>query len=508
MAAASTGINRLWRYNYQVLIGSAYWILVLPVAASQVVTLWMFAMGGGFTQLAAIRIAELMMPALGAFLVAHSLAPEYKGTIGAVLASKPVSLHRVITLRAALAMLLAFLLTAVTLLVCSTLVQPVDVGRALLAGLPSLWYLSLLALLFATLFRNALGGFGVAIGIWAMDVALGYSVHPLLSVQGYAAVEDKEPLAVMWLVGKGCLLLAGLVFLLLHGRVLHRIYQAAERRDVLKMAGVTALVWLLYCVSGTAVMVGYAHTHRARLDRPDVPWLRRQLRVYGPVPVARFFGPAFAQYVAEPPAVKGGESPTRVRVRQLEQALQRWPNSIWADGIAYAIGLEGEPVDKGASVRAYFAVADRFGSSPFAPRALAQVLRINPPVDQAERMRAARRLVQDYPTRPEVETAAGALLDAYPAETQPEELITAANAAAKAGLRFRGPGWILTAAKAERDRGNRAEAAKVARQALNAAQALKEEDIRVGPAMSELRPHRARIDSVIAESEALLKELE
>jgi hypothetical protein len=239
-----------------------------------------------------------------------------------------------------------------------------------------------------------------------------------------------------------------------------------------------------------------------------VPWLRRQLRVYGPVPVARFFGPAFAQYVAEPPAVKGGESPTRVRVRQLEQALQRWPNSIWADGIAYAIGLEGEPVDKGASVRAYFAVADRFGSSPFAPRALAQVLRINPPVDQAERMRAARRLVQDYPTRPEVETAAGALLDAYPAETQPEELITAANAAAKAGLRFRGPGWILTAAKAERDRGNRAEAAKVARQALNAAQALKEEDIRVGPAMSELRPHRARIDSVIAESEALLKELE
>src|SRR5688572_5255350 len=95
--------NPLWRYNYKILMGAGYWVVVLPVAASQIVTMWMMALSAEFSQEVGTRIAELMAPILGAFLAAHCLAPEYRSGTGTVLASKPVSLHRVVTVRVALA---------------------------------------------------------------------------------------------------------------------------------------------------------------------------------------------------------------------------------------------------------------------------------------------------------------------------------------------------------------------------------------------------------------------
>src|SRR5947207_7213978 len=150
MGALTSGGHRLWRYNYKILLGGGYWILVLPVAASQVVTLWMMALSTDFNQPVATHIAEMMTPILGAFLVAHSLAPEYRSGIGAVLACKPVSLHRVVTIRVGLAMLAALILSTITLLVCSVGLKPIDVWTPLLACLPGLWFLSLLALCFAS----------------------------------------------------------------------------------------------------------------------------------------------------------------------------------------------------------------------------------------------------------------------------------------------------------------------------------------------------------------------
>ncbi|HEU4754415.1 MAG TPA: hypothetical protein VFU47_15005, partial [Armatimonadota bacterium] len=411
MALAKGAGSRLWRYNYQVLVGTGYWVLVLPIAASQVVTLWMMSMAAGFDQTVALRIAELMTPILGAFLVSHSLAPEYRSGIGAVLASKPVSMHRVITIRIGLALTAAVLLTATTLGICSVGLRAIDLGPPLLAALPSLFFLSALALLFATIFRNALGGFTVAAGIWVLDLTLGYDIHPLLSLQGFTALQDKDPLAQLWLTGKVLLVVAALVLLWVHGRILPRIHQPAERRDVIRTAALVGTVWLAYCVSGAAVMVGYAYLNRGHLDRADVTWLRRQLRVYGPVPVAKAFGPAFSVYVADVPPSRGEASPAAVRVTQLHQALQRWPGSLWADGIAFAIGHERETLSPPASVPDYFAVADRYASSPFAPKALAAILRISEGVPQADRLRAARRLLADYPTAPEVETAAGTFRD-------------------------------------------------------------------------------------------------
>src|SRR5205823_4889019 len=168
-------------------------------------------------------------PILGAFLVAHSLAPEYRSGIGAVLACKPVSLHRVVTMRVGLAMLGALLLTVVTLAVCSIGLHPIDLGPPLLACLPSLWFLSLLALTFATLFRSALAGFAIAAGLWALDLAVGYGVHPILSLQGLHARMDLHPLAGLWLYGKLALVVVGLVLLWLHRRLLPRISRPPER---------------------------------------------------------------------------------------------------------------------------------------------------------------------------------------------------------------------------------------------------------------------------------------
>jgi ABC-type transport system involved in multi-copper enzyme maturation permease subunit len=110
-ARAGLGAMRLWRYNYRILIGNGYWIIVLPIAASQMVTLWMMALAKDFGQMPATFIAEMMAPILAAFLVAHSMAPEYKSSVGAVLACKPLSLHRVVTMRVVIAMLASLALT-------------------------------------------------------------------------------------------------------------------------------------------------------------------------------------------------------------------------------------------------------------------------------------------------------------------------------------------------------------------------------------------------------------
>src|SRR6185295_7154065 len=107
----------------------------------------------------------------------------------------------------------------------------------------------------------------------------------------------------LWIPGKIVLLVAGTLLLWLHGRLLYRICQPPERRDLVKTVAACGVALLLYCASGAATMVAYAYTHRANLPNPDVVWLRRQLKVYGPVPVAPLFGPAFASYVAEPPPV-------------------------------------------------------------------------------------------------------------------------------------------------------------------------------------------------------------
>ncbi len=506
--AASPRGNALWRYNYKILIGSSYWILVLPVAASQIVTLWMFALQGDFNDATATHISELMAPILGAFLVAHSMAPEYRSGIGSVLACKPVSLHRVVTIRVGLAMLIALALTLLTLGVCSLLLTPVSLGPIVLVSLPSLWFLAMVALTCATLFRNALAGFGAAAALWALDVWKGYDIHPLLSLQGRHALLDADPLASLWIVSKVLLLVMGMVLLIVHGRLIPRVCRPPERQDILKIVGAVTAVLLFYCVSGAAAMLGFAYVNRARLSHPDHIWLRRQLHFYDPIPVARLFGPDLFAYVHEPSGRGTGKSDKELLFAQFEQALARWPNGLWADGIGYALGHERSPLDPQKGVQDFLMVASRHGQSPFAPRALGAILRLSQDtVSPGERQLAARRLIADYPKTREAERAADVLHhDMPPGTVRPEELLRSSLVAAEVAPRIRRPTWYLMAAELEEKQGDRAGALAHARQAYQMGLDLVKLD-NAEPGKTEIHQQRATVDETTTRARLLVEKL-
>ena len=519
MAFLASNRARLWRYNYAILTGAGYWVIVLPVAVSQVVSLWMMAMAGDFDQTTATRIGEMMTPILGAFLAAHCLAPEYRSRVGSVLVCKPVSLHRVVTMRVALAMLAAITLTAITLGVCSVGLQPIGVMEPLLAALPSVWFLSLLALTFATLFRNAFGGFGVAAAVWALDLSVGYGIHPYLSLQGYTAVLEQDPLSELWIANKVTLVVGGALLMALHSRLLRRLAQPAERRDAVKLSAAAAAVIGVYCVSGAAATLAFAHRHRGNLKHADVVWLQRQMALYEPVPVARVFGPAFATYVdkpaAAPPAAAEGDTAAEpgtarsARVAQLEGALRRWPGSIWADGIALALARERTRVDPVQAVADYYRVAELYPKSPFAPKALAAVVRIeSDEVDPAERLRATRRLVQAYPRSADIEVAAGELLERYPDEIAEAEVEQAALLAAAAGDRYRRPRWLVVAAEAQAARGDVTAARATVARAQELAKAIVAGEQQDPDPLTANVPRRTEVDRAMRDAQRLLARLD
>jgi hypothetical protein len=393
----------------------------------------------------------------------------------------------------------------ITLMVCSTTLQAVDVGSPMLACIPSMWFLSMLALTFATLFRSALSGFAVAGALWALDMKMGYAVHPFLSLQGLHALLDGDPLAGMWLIGKGTLLVAGALLLWTHGKLIRRVIRAPEQRDVIKMAGTVAAVLLVFVATGAATTVSYAYARRANLEQPDVVWLRRQLTNYGPVPVARMFGSAFATYVANPPEVREGGSATAVRVKQLEGVLQQSPHSIWADSIAFALGNEREQISPGAAASDYIAVADRFGNSPFAPKALGRVVRSESPEIKPEiRLTAARRLLTDYPQSREAEKAASLMEAMYPKTIGPQEMLRTALIAAQSGPDFQKPGWLLFAARIQSDQGQKDAAIATARKARETGHDLQR---RATQPNQPLYVHRFQIDGAVDGATELLKKL-
>jgi hypothetical protein len=273
------------------------------------------------------------------------------------------------------------------------------------------------------------------------------------------------------------------------------------------VVGVVTALLLGYCASGAATVVGYAWVNRATLPVPDVIWLQRQLRIYGPVPVAQLFGPAFATYVIEAPT-QASRVPAWRRER-LQAALTRWPKSIWADGIAFALGREQESADPPYAVTAYLRVADAYGTSPFAPRALAQILRMPPErVPPEVRLRAARRLVAEYPHSPLVDSAASVLSEQYPAHVSLEEMASAAEAASRSSVPGRRPLWLVNLSDLREQQGRKGEAIEAARQARQLAQSLRQAEQQEAPDVpGGVNASRPQLDSAIAAAEATLKRL-
>ena len=106
--------SSLVRYNFRVVIFSNWWLLVFPLAGSQFTVFWNLTTQRPSPTLPTMSV-ELVFPLLGAFLSAHVLSPEYQSRIGAILASKPVNLQRVVLMRLVVVLALVFGLAAISL---------------------------------------------------------------------------------------------------------------------------------------------------------------------------------------------------------------------------------------------------------------------------------------------------------------------------------------------------------------------------------------------------------
>src|SRR5579862_1914211 len=122
------GVTRMFRtalirYNFRVLMFHSWWLLVIPLAASQLSVFWT-AVTQRFSAPLPASTVESVSPLLAAFLSAHLLAPEYRSGIGAVLASKPVHIGKVVLLRLAIVMALVWALGLLSLLAFYFGMQP------------------------------------------------------------------------------------------------------------------------------------------------------------------------------------------------------------------------------------------------------------------------------------------------------------------------------------------------------------------------------------------------
>src|SRR5438270_8849346 len=88
----------LIRYNFRIVMFNNWWLLVFPVAVSQLTVFWNIITQKFTPALPAIS-AELISPLLAAFLSAHLLAAEYPSHVAVILASKPLHIGKVVLLR-------------------------------------------------------------------------------------------------------------------------------------------------------------------------------------------------------------------------------------------------------------------------------------------------------------------------------------------------------------------------------------------------------------------------
>ncbi|MCJ7751399.1 MAG: hypothetical protein MUQ65_09950 [Armatimonadetes bacterium] len=450
----------LWAYNIRILLGNSYWLIITPLAAAQLVLFWNMAVVSMSSPQRAVGTVELVAPILAAFLCAHALAPE-QGKVGELVFVRPVSIERVLVLRIVAVFAFVLLSMCPVLILYHLRIEAFPLGTTVLAALPSMLLLSVLALGIASAVHHPLLGFAAAGAFWVVDLLTNGALNPLMSLQSYAGTVSGSPFSEMWVANKLVLLgLAALLYLWIRsmlGRPAAPLrFRVVAARSVLALAIVFA-----YVVTGAGVRLGYGLHRESQMGPRAHLWYQTQFSSYGPVPVGRLFGPAFSIYVnaAAGAAVNGaslGSGASSVDVSRLRLLQERYPNSIWADNAQLLIALNalaqpavrptivisyqagrGEPSVKVSGDdlnggRAEFeALVERYPDSPFAPFALSQLAVIGlSTLDLESAISANRRLLERYPEAPEAGLA-GADLSAYHLNAgEPDRALQAADVAA------------------------------------------------------------------------------
>lgn len=356
------------------------WLIVFPLIVSQLTVFWLLMTKRFSIDLPAQSI-EMITPILGAFLGAHLLSAEYSSRVGALLASRPVNIGKIVILRVLVMLSLVLGLAGLSLLAFYMGLEPFNVTPFILACIPSTLFLTLLALTFATLFRHALAGFGVAALYWAFDLIPGAPLNPYLSLKSLAsfysvlAIPDRQAFMQEWWIAKIALLIGAVLLYFFHSKIVFSLGAPLSLRLRRRAAFCAAALPLLYLFSGAALKMSYGYSHRGKLAPNDLAWFRYQFASYGPIPMASLFGSDFTSYLGQGAnlwRISEGEDTDLMgdnakHINDLHGILRRHPNSAWAPSAAEAIArLEGHlQKTPDEAIALYRSITERDPKSPY-----------------------------------------------------------------------------------------------------------------------------------------------
>ncbi len=521
----------LWGYNLRILVGNTYWLVVTPLAASQLVVFWQMAVARSLTDARGALTIELLAPIVGAFLCAHALAPEQDG-VGELVFVRPLSLEKVLLIRLAMIFAFVYVILIPACVVFELTIPNFPVAMTLLAAFPSTLFLSALAMALASATRQPLLGITGAAVFWAFDFATAGYWNPLFSLHRFADHLADRPMAEQWALGKALLLAAAAACYLWNRRLLGRPPSLRRWLTAVRVILVVAAVAALYVVSGAAYKVSYGLRHEAELGPQTQFWYQQQFRDYRFLPVARLFGPAFQLYVgSEGGGATGvGRSFWSLRgISNMRKITERYPHSIWADNAQFEIALRGAD-NQGApprivvvaqagdarpsvkvvrqdldySLREFTTLVEKYPKSPFAPFCLSRMAEIGRTMLDFDLAKSSyERLVADYSRSPQTAEAGVRLSALYLWQGAPEKAVHAADTAAEvAKWDVAAEAW-LAAARAARESGDSAGARQRYQKASQAAQRALDRAVR-----GDARPSGMSKADLLSRSHAVMRKCE
>jgi tetratricopeptide (TPR) repeat protein len=506
----------LLKYNFRIIMHHNWWLLVIPLAASQL-TVFFALVTQKFSEPLPASMVESVSPLLAAFLCAHLLAAEYRSGIGAVLAAKPVNIGRVVLLRLVIVMGLVWALGLLSLVAFYYGMEPYPFGKPILGLVISSLFLGLLGLTFATLFRNPLAGFGVAGLWWLFDLPPGPPINPILTLRSVTAsfpvpgVPPGQPLSDIWWIAKLLLLLGCLVLYVVHTRLLFTLGAPLTLRRRQRTLAWAGGLLAFYVLSGAAVKVVVGYQNRSKLFPDDVAWFRRQFGPYGPIPVAAVFGSNFRLYLGDMQNTwrlqQDSESDalgdTDQHRRYLARVLRQSPDSIWAPSVAMLLARLEErattPVEE--QVQHYRFLVDRYPNSPYTAYGLWRIghtyadAMVSDAKLEAKARIAYEELLQRFPNNQYSSDAYGFLAQS---DRRRKDMASAQSYTQKwigvAPVYEKFKAWMLMA-ELRRDAGQSAEAKAAAAEALKAVAEFRREAHTGGIPLTEGRIVRIEQDA-------------
>ncbi len=474
----------LLKYNFRVMMLNNWLLLAFPVAVSQLTVFWL-VLTRQFTQELPAMSVEMVSPILAAFLGAHLLNSEYRSRVGAILASRPVNIGKIVFSRLVVMLFMVWGLALISLLAYRFMGKPFDIVPPFIACIPSTLFLAMLALTFATLFRSALAGFAVAALYWSLDLVPGAPLFPYLSLRSLAAwyaVQNNpmhQTFLTDWWIAKVLLLALSVALYLVHNRMVFSVGSALTMRSRRRSVISAGVILTAYLLSGAVLKVSYGYMHRGELSRGDLAWFRYQLGPFGPIPVEALFGSDFRAYVGDignpwRPSAEEADllGATAEHNTRLHASLAAHPNSMWATSIAYALcQLEGRNKKTPDQAVAYLRdVLQKYPYGPYVGPELRDIARIylddNRP-DQA--LAPFEELLKRAPTSSCRSEAFRYLYEHAMAAGNKQEALTRAQSWAQSAPIFEEFEALFDAAQLKAELGDTAAARDLAKQAVAAA---------------------------------------